>query len=91
MVSTILNVASQRRPGTSRLKGNRPLQQLRQPGDVDSYTPRLIAREQPRGGTAAGLVLIIDIAERLTVGVADDEARAVVFDVPRRREAASLY
>jgi hypothetical protein len=63
MASTILNVASQRRPGTSRLKGNRPLQQLRQPGDVDSYTPRLIAREQPRGGTAAGLVLIIDIAE----------------------------
>ena len=32
--------------------------------------------------------LIIDVCERLLVMVTDDEARAVVFDVPGRCEAA---
>ena len=42
-------------------------------------------------GAPPGLLLIIDVAERLPVIVADDEARAVVFDRPWRRESALCH
>jgi hypothetical protein len=52
---------------------------------------RLIAREQLRSRSPTGLILEIEIGERLTAGVADDEARLVVFlDRPGWREAAAL-
>jgi hypothetical protein len=64
----------------------RPFHQFGQFGDV-CRPPRLIAREQIRGRSATRLVLIIDVAQRLPV---DDEARAVVLDIPGWREAAGL-
>ena len=44
------------------------------------------------GGRApGGLRLIVDVAQRLPVVIPDDDAASVVlFDVPRRREAALL-
>jgi hypothetical protein len=65
----------------------RPFHQFGQFGDVCRDPPRLIAREQIRGRSATRLVLIIDVAQRLPV---DDEARAVVLDIPGWREAAGL-
>ena len=50
---------------------------------------RLIAREQISGRAPSGFALEINVSQRLTVVVADDEAASVVlFDIPRRREAA---
>ena len=49
-------------------------QQLRQLGDVHGDAPRFIAGEQLRGRAPTGLLLEIDVGERLPVGVADDEA-----------------
>ena len=66
--------------------------QLRQPGDVGRYPPRLIATEQVGGRVPAGLRLIVDVAQRLPVVIPDDEAASIVlFDVPWWREAALLY
>ena len=65
--------------------------QLRQLGDIDSDAPRFVAGEYFRSGAAAGLLFITDAAERLPVIVADDEARAVVFDVPGRPESALCH
>jgi hypothetical protein len=48
--------------------------------------PRFIARQQIGGGSTTRLVLIVQVCERLSVVIADDEARAVVFDFPRSRE-----
>jgi hypothetical protein len=50
---------------------------------------RLIAREQISGRAPSGFALEINVSQRLTVVVADDEAASVVlFDIPGRREAA---
>jgi hypothetical protein len=46
---------------------------------VQAVNPRFIACEQSGSGTSAGLILIVDVAERLPIGVADDEASAVVI------------
>ncbi len=58
--------------------------------DVRRDTSRLIAREQVGGSAPSGLLLIVGVSKRLPVVVADDKAGAIVFDVPWRREAASL-
>ena len=44
--------------------------------------------EQLRCRSAAGVVLIVDICQRLLVVVAHDEARGAFLDRPGRREAA---
>ena len=65
------------------------LQQVRQLGEVRRHAPHLVAGQQLGRRAATGLLLEIEISERLTVLVADDEARVVVLlDGPRRREAA---
>jgi hypothetical protein len=50
-----------------------------------------IPREEDGSGTSARVILVVDVAKRLTAVVADDEACAVVFDVPRGREAAICH
>jgi hypothetical protein len=68
----------------------RPAQQLRQLGEVRRHATRLVLGQQVRRRTSSGLVLEVEVAERLSVLVAEDEARIVVLlDDPRRREAAS--
>jgi hypothetical protein len=68
----------------------RPLQHLRQLRDIEGDAARLVAGEKVRCGAPVGLILIIDVTQRLPIGVADGKARAVVFDVSRRREAAGV-
>ena len=64
-------------------------QQLRQLGEVCRRPPRLVAGEQLRRRSPTGLVLEVEVAERLPGAVADDEAGVVVLlDRPGRREAA---
>ena len=65
----------------------RPLQQLRQLGDVGGDAPRLVAGEEVGGSAPAGLLLEIDVGERLPVGVADDEAGVRLLDGPGRQLA----
>ena len=64
----------------------RGAEQLGQLGHLDGDTPGLVAREQigsvRRPGSVSG------VRQWLPVVVSDNEAGAVVFDVPRRREAA---
>jgi hypothetical protein len=63
-------------------------QQLRQLSDIRRYPPCLIAREQLAGRAPAGRDLEIDVSQRLTVTVANDETTAVVlFDISGRWEA----
>ena len=57
----------------------------------DCNSSRLIPREEVGSGASARVILVIDVTKRLTAVVADDEACAVVFDVPRRREAAICH
>src|SRR5271170_6876783 len=52
-------------------------------GHVDGDAPCLVARQQISGGSATGLVPIVQICERLPVVIANDEARAVVLNLPR--------
>ena len=59
-----------------------PSQQRRQLRDVGGDAPGLVAGEEVRRRTPARLLLEIDIGERLTVGVADDEAGVHRFDGP---------
>jgi hypothetical protein len=56
-------------------------------GHVDGDAPCLVARQQISGGSATGLVPIVQICERLPVVIGNDEARAVVLNLPRPREA----
>jgi hypothetical protein len=70
----------------ARLRSRMKIGQL---GDVDGDPPSFVAREQVGGSAPAGLLLIIDVAERLLISIADDEARAVIFKVPWWREAAA--
>jgi hypothetical protein len=65
-----------------------PLHELRKLSDVNSDAPCLVAREQSRSSASAWFVLVIHVAERLAVGIAHDKARTIVFNVPRRCEAA---
>jgi hypothetical protein len=58
---------------------------------IGDDTSRLIAGEQVGGSAPSSLLLIVGVGKRLPVVVADDKASTIVFDVPRRREAASLY
>ena len=58
----------------------RPLQQLRQLGDVASDATRLIAREPLHRHAATLPVFEIDIGDRLTIGVADAEAFGGLVD-----------
>ena len=51
-----------------------PRKQLRQLGEVDLQPARLVPREQIGSRAPAGLLLIVEIAELLSVLVADDEA-----------------
>ena len=67
-----------------------PRKQLRQLGEVDLQPARLVPREQIGSRAPAGLLLIVEIAELLSVLVADDEAGVIhLVDGPGRREAAA--
>jgi hypothetical protein len=55
------------------------------------FTAILRASSRVHGHPAAGLILIVDIVQRLSVGVADDETIGPVVDGPWRREAASPF
>jgi hypothetical protein len=50
--------------------------------------PRLVTGEQLRRCAPSRLLLEIDVRRALPGGVADDEARGVFVDGPRRRETA---
>jgi hypothetical protein len=52
------------------------------------FISRLILREQLRRRSPPRLILEIDIRERLSVVVADDEAGGLFLDEPRWREVA---
>src|SRR5271169_6355598 len=67
---------------------SRLTEQIRQLSDIRRYAPRLIAGEQVRPRSSAGLVLEIDVGELVPVVIPDDEARLRLIDGPRRREAA---
>jgi hypothetical protein len=53
-------------------------QKLRQLCQVPRYMPRFIAREQ----MALGLILEIDIAQRLSITVPHDKGAILFFDTP---------
>jgi hypothetical protein len=55
-------------------------QKVRQLGDIGGDAPGLVAGEQVRRRATAGLLLEIDVGERLTAGVADDEAGVGLLD-----------
>ncbi|MGO9681155.1 MAG: NAD(P)-binding domain-containing protein [Beijerinckiaceae bacterium] len=66
-----------------------PPQQLRRLGEVRRQPPRFVPGQQLGRRAPTGLVLEVEIPERLPGGVLHDEARIVVLlDDPRRREAA---
>jgi hypothetical protein len=65
-----------------------PPQQLWQLGEVRRHPPGLVAGEEVRRRATAGLVLEVDVGERLPVGIADDEAGVGFLSGPGRREAA---
>ena len=67
---------------------SRLAQQVRQLGDVRSYSTRFVPREPFGCHSALRFVIPIHIRKRLTCRVTDDEAFDVVFNGPRRREAA---
>ena len=62
---------------------------LGQLGDVHRDPPRLISRQQLCRRSPAGLLL--DIRQRVAVGVLHDEAGVRFLDGPRRREAAGCH
>jgi hypothetical protein len=85
----ILGVLNQKcQPAYSGATGHRPAQQLRQLRHVGGEAQRLVAGEQLGRRSPAGLILEIDVGERLLVRVPDDEAGVRFLDGPRRREAA---
>jgi hypothetical protein len=62
--------------------------QLRQLGDVGGDAPGFVAGEEVRRCATAGLVLEIDVGERLPVVIADDDAGVGLLGRPGRRAAA---
>jgi hypothetical protein len=64
-----------------------PLEQLRQLGDVGGSAPRIVACEQIGSRAAAGLILNVDVGERLTGVIPHDEAGISFFGGPRRTVA----
>ena len=76
-------------PQTTRTASFHPAQQPRQLGEVRRNAPGLIARQQVSRRAAAGLLLVVDIRERLAILILDDEAGGVcLIDGPWRRETA---
>jgi hypothetical protein len=69
----------------------RPLQQLRQLGDVGGDAPRLVTGEQLASRPSARFVLTVDESQCLPVGVAHDETRSGFLDGPRRRARAAGF
>src|SRR5581483_2592574 len=67
------------------------LQQVRQLGDIRRDAPRLVLGHELGSRSPAGLLLVIDIRQRLPVGVADDETRRALLDGPGRRETAGRH
>ncbi len=70
--------------------------QTRQPGDVGGDSPGLVIGEQFGRRASSGLVIEVDVGERLAVAVADDEAlpielRVGLLDGPRRREVTLVH
>src|SRR6202795_3735295 len=60
-------------------------------GNVHRDKERLVAREQLCARSPAGLILLIDMRQRLLVVVAHDEAGGAFLDRPGRREAARCW
>jgi hypothetical protein len=65
-------------------------QQVWKPGNVDSDPPCLVARQPVHGHTSAGLVLEVDVGERLSLGVAYAERLAAFIKLPKRRKCAAI-
>jgi hypothetical protein len=63
-------------------------QYFKQLGDVGGDAPGLVSREQTGSPSPSRLILEIDVGERLTVLIPDDEASVGLLDRPGRREAA---
>ena len=63
-------------------------EQRGQPSDVGSYPPCVVAREQLCCRSLAGVVLEIDVGQRLSVSIPHDDAAVEFFDGPWRWEAA---
>jgi hypothetical protein len=63
-------------------------EQRRQPGDVRCNPPCIFARQQLCQCSPAGVIIEIDIGERLTVSIPNDDAAVEFFDGPWRRKAA---
>src|SRR6185437_13774946 len=64
------------------------MSRLGQLSDVHRNAPRLVLGHELGSRTPAGLLLVIDIRERLPVGVPHGEAGMRLLDGPGRREAA---
>jgi hypothetical protein len=80
-----MRAAVTRKPPTDPTRGAQRLspEQLRQLGDVRRDPPRLIAGQQLRRRSPAGLILEIDVGERLAGVVLHDEAGVRFLDDPR--------
>lgn len=63
-------------------------QQVGKLGDVHRNAPRFVLGHELGRRAPAGLFLVIDIGQRLPVGVIDDETGWAFLDGPGRREAA---
>jgi hypothetical protein len=69
----------------------RPPQQVRQLGNVHRGAPRLVLGQPSHSHAPAGLVFVINVRERLALGVADAKALGGrVVDAPGRRECAVI-
>ena len=67
-------------------------QQVKQLGEVNRQSPRLVLGPQIGGRAPAGLILELEIGKLQSVLVTDDEADIVhLVDRPRRRETAGRH
>ena len=59
-------------------------EQRRQLGDVGSDLPRIVARKQLCCRSPAGVILEIDVGQRLSVSIPHDDTAVEFFDGPGR-------
>ena len=91
-MSTVDRIHSHARGGAGPSTGCPPFAAAAPPlGEVYRHAAGLVAGEQLGRRAPSGLVLEIEVAERLSILVTDDEAGVVLlFDRPGRREAAHM-
>ena len=56
-------------------------------GDIGSYLPRIVAGQQLCYRSPAGVILEIDVGQRLSVSIPYDDTAVEFFDGPWRRKA----